>query len=72
MYKIVAPTVNEKVTINVPNHLPNKKPPTRNIGLPNPSIKTQKIVNKIKDMQTKSKFEFLNFCRYSVLLLMNS
>ena len=72
MYKIVAPTVNEKVTINVPNHFPNKKPPTRNIGLPNPSIKTQKIVNKIKDIESKIKFEFLNLFRCSVLLCINS
>ena len=53
MYKKVAPTVKEKVTIIVPNHLPNKKPPTRNIGLPNPSRTTQIIVNKIKNIHRR-------------------
>ena len=72
MYKIVAPTVNEKVTINVPNHFPNKNPPTRNIGLANPSIIIQKIANKIKDIESKIKFEFLNLFRCSVLLYINS
>ena len=59
MYKKVAPTVREKVTIIVPSHLPNKKPPARNIGLPNPSKTTQIIVNKIKIIHSRIKFEFL-------------
>ena len=72
MYKKVAPTVKEKATIIVPNHLPNKKPPTRNIGLPNPSKTTQIIVNKIKSMLSRIKFEFLKKYSLSMLFFINS
>ena len=59
MYNKVAPIVNERVTINVPSHLPNKNPPAKNIGLPKPKSKTQIIVNKIKDMHNNSRLESL-------------
>ena len=72
MYNIVAPTVNEKVTINVPNHLPNKKPPIRNIGLPNPKSKTQIIVNKINDKLKNNKFEPLKALSESVFFFIIS
>jgi hypothetical protein len=72
MYKKVAPTVKEKTTIIVPNHLPNKKPPTRNIGLPNPSRTIQIIVNKIKSMLSRIKFEFLKKYILSMLFFINS
>ena len=72
MYKKVAPTVKEKITIIVPNHLPNKNPPRRNIGLPNPSRTTQIIVNKIKSMLSRIKFEFLKKYNLSMLFFINS
>ena len=67
MYKKVAPNVKEKVTIIVPSHLPNKKPPAKNTGLPNPSRTTQIIVNKIKIILNRIKFEFLKKYSLSVL-----
>ncbi len=49
IYKNVAPILNPKTTINVPNHLPKIKPPNKATGNPKPKKgNTQKIVNNKK------------------------
>ena len=45
-YNIVAPTLSDTATTKVPIHLPKIKPEIRATGLPKPSNKTQKTVNK--------------------------
>ena len=46
------------VTINVPNHFPNKNPPNRAIGVPKPKSITQKMVVK------KNEFTFFLIYRF--------
>ena len=59
MYKKVAPILNPRTTIKVPNHFPKINPPSKATGDPNPKNgNTHNIVNNKKIIDIKKKFEF--------------
>ncbi len=62
-----------KTTIKVPIHFPNKKPPIKAIGEPNPKKgKTQRIVKVKKIIEIKNKLDFLSSIKYDRLSLKKS
>ena len=72
IYKRVAPVDRPRTTIIVPNHFPKIKPPTKNIGEPNPSRRTQTIVQKKNIKLNRIILLFLISSRASLLAFINS
>ena len=66
------PSVFPNININVPNHLPKIKPPTKKIGDPKPKSKTQIIVPRKNKRLDKNILLLFIASRVSLLALINS
>ena len=64
--------INQKLLSKVPSHLPNIKPPTKNIGDPKPNRRTQIIVPIKNNKLDKIILLFLIASKVSLLDFINS